>query len=90
MSTLGASILAVGYVLPIFYLLWSLKYGKVAGKNPWRASGLEWQAESPPPVHNFHKTPFVVGGPYHYGKKSRDEQSEPMELDELEEGQVAL
>ena len=34
LSTAGASILAVGYVLPLIYLLWSLRYGKDAGPNP--------------------------------------------------------
>ena len=34
MSTAGASILAVGYLLPMIYFVWSLRYGKVAGANP--------------------------------------------------------
>jgi cytochrome c oxidase subunit 1 len=66
MSSAGASILAVGYVLPLFYLLWSLKYGAPAGPNPWRATGVEWQTPSPPPPHNFAETPVVVRGPYDY------------------------
>jgi cytochrome c oxidase subunit 1 len=66
MSTLGASILAVGYVLPIFYLLWSLKYGERAPSNPWGASGLEWMTESPPIKHNFEQTPIVIHPPYSY------------------------
>ncbi len=39
MSTAGASILALGYLLPMIYLVWSLKYGPVAGPNPWPATG---------------------------------------------------
>src|SRR5207247_5099049 len=39
LSTAGASILAVGYLLPLGYLLWSLKYGAKAGPNPWQATG---------------------------------------------------
>jgi cytochrome c oxidase subunit 1 len=66
MSTLGATILAVGYALPIFYLLWSLRYGPIAGANPWRATGLEWQTSSPPPKHNFQTTPVVTTDPYEY------------------------
>jgi cytochrome c oxidase subunit 1 len=66
MSTLGASILGVGYLIPFFYLLWSLKYGREASDNPWRATGLEWQTSSPPPVHNFEHTPVVDGPPYDY------------------------
>ncbi|MGH9765464.1 MAG: cbb3-type cytochrome c oxidase subunit I, partial [Blastocatellia bacterium] len=66
MSTAGASVLGIGYLLPLVYLLWSLKYGKVAGPNPWGATGLEWQTSSPPPTHNFHVTPVVTGLPYQY------------------------
>jgi cytochrome c oxidase subunit I len=66
MSSAGASILAVGYVLPLAYLLWSLKYGKIAGPNPWGATGLEWQTPSPPPTLNFDVTPEVTGEPYEY------------------------
>jgi cytochrome c oxidase subunit 1 len=66
MSSAGASILAVGYVLPLFYLLYSLKYGPRAGPNPWKATGLEWQTPSPPPKDNFPETPTVVRGPYEY------------------------
>jgi cytochrome c oxidase subunit 1 len=66
MSTAGASIMAVGYLLPLFYLVWSLKKGPIAGPNPWKATGLEWQMPSPPPTFNFDKTPIVTHGPYAY------------------------
>jgi cytochrome c oxidase subunit 1 len=71
MSTAGASILAFGYVLPLVYLIWSLRYGRVAGPNPWPATGLEWQTPSPPPVHNFESTPVVTTGPYEYAELPR-------------------
>jgi cytochrome c oxidase subunit 1 len=66
MSTAGASILAVGYLLPLTYLIWSLGYGPKADANPWRATGLEWQTPSPPPPENFDTTPVVDRGPYEY------------------------
>jgi cytochrome c oxidase subunit 1 len=66
LSTAGASILAVGYALPLTYLIWSLRYGAAAGPNPWHATGLEWQTPSPPPTHNFAKVPLVDCGPYEY------------------------
>jgi cytochrome c oxidase subunit 1 len=66
MSSAGASILAVGYVLPLIYFIWSLGYGKRAGPNPWGATGLEWQTPSPPPPDNFPETPAVTTGPYAY------------------------
>ncbi len=66
MSTAGATILGVGYLLPLTYLLWSLRYGKVASANPWRATGLEWQTPSPPPTENFATTPVVTEEAYAY------------------------
>ncbi len=66
MSTAGASVLAVGYAIPLVYMLWSLGYGKKAGPNPWGATGLEWQTPSPPPTENFETTPVVTGPPYQY------------------------
>ncbi len=66
LSSAGASILAVGYVLPLIYLIWSLRYSPVAGTNPWNARGLEWQTSSPPPTDNFEVTPVVVQGAYAY------------------------
>ena len=66
LSTAGASILGVGYVMPVFYFLWSLKRGKRAGPNPWCATGLEWTTPSPPPTTNFITTPIVTTGPYNY------------------------
>ncbi len=67
MSSAGASILAVGYLLPAIYLLWSIKYGPAAGPNPWGAKGLEWTTASPPPVHNFDVIPIVTEEAYAYG-----------------------
>lgn len=66
MSTAGASILGLGYLLPLAYLLWSLKYGKKAGDNPWHAYGLEWQTPSPPPTFNFEEMPVVTRPVYDY------------------------
>src|SRR5262252_1199988 len=71
MSTAGASILAVGYVLPMVYLIWSLRYGESASANPWGATGLEWQIPSPPPTENFEETPIVEEPAYNYESYSR-------------------
>jgi cytochrome c oxidase subunit 1 len=67
LSSAGASILGFGYLLPACYLLWSLKWGKVAGPNPWGAKGLEWTTVSPPITHNFHHVPLVTEDAYEYG-----------------------
>jgi cytochrome c oxidase subunit 1 len=66
MSTAGASILAVGYLLPLLYLMWSLRHGKKAPANPYMATGLEWHTSSPPPPDNFEQTPVVTQEAYSY------------------------
>ncbi len=68
MSSAGATILGVGYALPLFYLIWSLKYGEKAGPNPWGAVGLEWSIPSPPPTENFLETPVVTWEAYDYAQ----------------------
>jgi cytochrome c oxidase subunit I len=65
-STAGASILGIGYLLPMLYLPWSLKYGKIAGSNPWQATGLEWQIQSPPLTENFPEIPIMDHEAYDY------------------------
>ena len=74
LSTAGASILAVGYLLPLSYLLWSLKNKPSAGDNPWRATGLEWQSTSPPPELNFDHAPTVDVGPYNFDTERMHEE----------------
>ncbi len=66
LSTAGASVLAVGYIVPLIYLFWSLKYGPVAGPNPWGAKGLEWTTQSPPLTENFAHIPIVTEDAYNY------------------------
>jgi cytochrome c oxidase subunit 1 len=66
LSTAGATVLGVGYMLPILYLAWSLKYGAIAGNNPWQATGLEWQIQSPPLTENFIETPIMDHEAYDY------------------------
>ena len=66
-STMGAVVLALGYTLPLVYLIWSLFKGPKAPDNPWGARGLEWQTPSPPPTFNFDKTPVVTEEAYQYG-----------------------
>jgi len=76
LSTAGATVLGIGYMLPLLYLGWSLKYGAIAGNNPWQATGLEWQIQSPPLTENFTETPIVDYEAYDYewlDKKTKNE-----------------
>jgi cytochrome c oxidase subunit 1 len=65
-STAGATVLGFGYLLPMIYLTWSLKYGAIAGSNPWQATGLEWQTQSPPLTENFIEIPIMDHEAYDY------------------------
>ena len=49
MSSAGASLLAVGYLFPLTYLLWSLRYGKIAGPNPGARPGWNGKLHRRPP-----------------------------------------
>ena len=69
LSSAGASILAVGYILVAIYLVASLFYGEEAGDNPWHATGLEWTTQSPPLPHNFETQPVVTEDAYEYSKR---------------------
>jgi cytochrome c oxidase subunit 1 len=73
MSTAGASILGLGYLIPLIYFIWSMRYGPKASNNPWGAKGLEWETTSPPPTFNFDKTPIVTEEAYAYSHKQEVE-----------------
>ena len=66
LSTAGATVLGIGYLLPMVYFLWSMRYGKPAPDNPWNAAGLEWQTQSPPTTFNFDEEPVVTWEAYNY------------------------
>jgi cytochrome c oxidase subunit 1 len=66
MSSAGATVLGVGYLIPLVYLIWSMRYGPVAEDNPWPATGLEWKTPSPPPTENFAEIPVVTEEAYAY------------------------
>jgi cytochrome c oxidase subunit 1 len=73
LSTAGASILGVGLMIPLIYLVWSMRYGRVADANPWGLPGLEWQTSSPPPTENFLTTPVVTTDPYEFAPPEHKE-----------------
>ena len=74
MSSIGSTVLALGLILPAFYLSYSLFKGPRASANPWGAHGLEWEVPSPPPSHNFHEIPIVTDEVYDFDPVSEYEQ----------------
>src|SRR5690349_11756977 len=71
-STLGASILAVGYVIPLIYFAYSLVAGEKSVNDPWGARGLKWEIPSPPPTENFTVSPVVTEGTHQYVHPSQE------------------
>jgi cytochrome c oxidase subunit 1 len=57
--------------------VWSLFFGAVAGRNPWKSNGIEWIAPSPPGHGNFDFQPVVYRGPYDYGSPEADDDYYP-------------
>ncbi|SUA91296.1 cytochrome c oxidase subunit I [Pandoraea pulmonicola] len=66
--SVAAFIVALGQLLFLFNLAWSVRHGKPAGHNPWRAASLEWQTPDVPPVHgNWGPAlPVAYRWPYEY------------------------
>ncbi|MBI1367878.1 MAG: cytochrome c oxidase subunit I [Planctomycetes bacterium] len=66
-STMGAYMQLAGFLTLAVVLIYSLMKGKKAPVNPWGATTLEWQTNSPPPFTNFDEANMPVGGePYDY------------------------
>ncbi len=69
-SSAGASVLAIGLVMPLIYFTHSIFFGKKAPANPWLLPGLEWRTSSPPPTENFEETPVVYWEAYDFTEES--------------------
>ena len=66
--TVAALVVGFAQMVFLFNLFWSLRHGKEAGGNPWRATSLEWQTPTTPPPHgNWGKEmPVVYRWAYDY------------------------
>ena len=71
LSTYGAYVLAVGFIIVAVYLVHSLFYGKIAPSNPWGGASMEWKCSSPPPHDNFPEPPRVTD-PYDFSTMRYD------------------
>jgi cytochrome c oxidase subunit 1 len=68
-SAWGLALAQIPFIVNFFM---SLKNGEKAGRNPWHATTLEWQAPSPPPHGNFDQELTVYRGPYDYSVEGAD------------------
>jgi cytochrome c oxidase subunit 1 len=76
--------LVVGFAQMVFLfnLVWSAYKGRAAGRNPWRATTLEWQTPEFPPGHgNWGPTlPVVYRWAYDYSVPGADQDFLPQNL----------
>lgn len=59
-TSIGAFVLAAGFLVLLVNVVASLRSGAAAGPNPWDAPTLEWVTPSPPPPYNFVTVPIVA------------------------------
>jgi len=65
--TMAAFIIALGVLVFLINVFWSIRKGEVATGNLWNSRSPEWQVPSPMPIYNYEKPFEVVGEPYDYG-----------------------
>jgi cytochrome c oxidase subunit 1 len=58
-STIGSWILGLGVLVTVVNVIVSVRSGRKAGNDPWKANTLEWFTQSPPPENNFDVVPRV-------------------------------
>ena len=59
-ETVGVFVLAIGILLSIINFFYSMKFGRLAGRNPWNSDGLEWNTDSPPEPYAMVHIPTVA------------------------------
>jgi cytochrome c oxidase subunit I+III len=83
-STVGAAVLAAGFLVYLANLAWAWRAGPRSGDDPWEADSLEWATSSPPASYNFEHIPTV-------GSTSPLWDRSPAELDpEVAQGVLAV
>lgn len=75
--TISAIALGFSQLILVGNVLWSMKWGKKAPRNPWKANTLEWAAPEHPGHGNFDTDITVYRGPYEYGVEGRIEDYWP-------------
>ena len=73
-STIGVIGLLLSQVPFFINIIHSFKRGKLAGRNPWQATTLEWEAPSPPGHGNFDVPPVVHRDPYEFSHPEAGER----------------
>ncbi len=70
LSSGGAFLLGGALLLVLGNLGWALRWGRLAGPNPWNSRSYEWTlTPSPPPEDNFVGVPTIETDPYDYRRR---------------------
>jgi cytochrome c oxidase subunit I+III len=77
-STAGAFVLALGALLFVVNVIWSLRRGERAPDDPWGGDTLEWAVTSPPPVHQFWSLPVVRARHPLWDQRDLDAEDAPL------------
>jgi cytochrome c oxidase subunit I+III len=77
-SSVGAFVLAAGFVLTVANLAWNAWRGRTAGKDPWKGGTLEWSVSSPPPPYGFQQPPVVRDLFPEWQSSSESDSEQPM------------
>jgi cytochrome c oxidase subunit I+III len=59
LSTIGAFVIALSFLIFIYNMLSSAKFGEKAPDNPWNADTLEWGVKTPMPLYGFRRLPII-------------------------------
>jgi cytochrome c oxidase subunit I+III len=59
LATIGAYTLAAGLLLAAANVVYTVRWGRMAGDDPWGGDSLEWATTSPPQPFNFPVLPQV-------------------------------
>jgi cytochrome c oxidase subunit 1 len=80
--TIAALVVGFAQLLFLYNIISSIRLGKIAEKNPWKACSLEWQTPSTPPEHgNFGKElPIVYRWAYDYSVPGAKEDFIPQNV----------
>ena len=82
-STIGSAVLALGILVIVVNVLWSIKRGPPALADPWGGNTLEWSTSSPPPHFNFPVIPIVRSADPNWDVEDRRQDALRLERGEM-------
>ena len=83
-SFVGAAIMAIGFVLIVYNVYYSIRYSpRNIGADPWDARTLEWATHTPVPEYNFAIEPQVGSKQPFWDAKKKGHELFPGEYKEI-------